>query len=217
MLPWNDSVFIASVSNFAVGGTVLVVALFAIEYYAARWSALVALVTAVLLFFAAIVAGPGLAWWDLAIPGGLLCGAALLSLAVRTSQFQVMLRFATRPAVLGTLLFAVCLGAAGYVQIAVNRPVDLYDSPLVVGTNFHVIDGLVALTDLGEPIPLIAYDEEETLAEAERAYLGSQQYEHKIIRLAGPSANCNCHGWVYAGGRYAIQSRVFTERVGANG
>jgi len=217
MLPWNDSVFIASASNFAVGGTLLVALLFAVEYYAARWSARVALVTAVLLGIAALVAGAGLAWWDLAIPGSLLSCAALLSLAVRTSHFQAMLRFATRPAVLGALMLAVCLGVSGYVRIAAKYSANVFEETLVVGSEFHVIDGLVALTDLGEPMPLIAYDEQASLESAERAYLGAQQYEHQIIRLAAPSADCNCHGWVYAGGRYAIQSRFIPELLADNG
>jgi hypothetical protein len=81
----------------------------------------------------------------------------------------------------------------------------------------HVIEGLVALTDRGQPLPLIAYDEEPTLVETELAYLGDERFRSQVIRLAAPTPVCNCHGWVYAGGRFAIQSRYIPELLDDNG
>lgn len=39
----------------------------------------------------------------------------------------------------------------------------------------------------------------------------------RLIRLAGPSVQSNCHGWVYAGGRFAIQSRDVPALLRDNG
>jgi hypothetical protein len=36
--------------------------------------------------------------------------------------------------------------------------------------------------------------------------------EWKVIRTAGPDPRCNCHGWVFAGGRYWLHG-AFVESI----
>jgi hypothetical protein len=115
-------------------------------------------------------------------------------------------------------LLMLSIAAGVYVNCAAHATSSCdVDLPLVAGAGFHSIDGLVAVTDLGQPLPLIAYDDEESLGEVERQYLGAKSFEHQIIRIAGPSTACNCHGWVYTGGRFAIQSRYIDDLLSDNG
>jgi len=214
---WNDSGLIATATYFAVGGTSLVVALLAVEYYAARWSARVAVAASALLSSGSLLAALWFASWELAIAGGLLAAAALLSLAVRTRSFQLGVQLATRPLAVIAVLLALSLSAVAYIQVAATWPAGELDIAPAVGTNFHVMDGLTALTDLGTPLPLIAYDDTDSLDEVERAYLGEERFRHQIIRLTPPSTACNCHGWVYTGGRFAIQSRFIPDLLAENG
>jgi hypothetical protein len=75
----------------------------------------------------------------------------------------------------------------------------------------------VAVTDLGQELPVFIYEDAELLSEAERQYLATGCFNQQIIRIAEPSADCNCHGWVYTGGRYAIQGRYIDELLADNG
>jgi hypothetical protein len=214
---WNDSGLITAATYFAVGGSALVVALLAVEYYAARSSARVALATGALLGSGSLLAVLTFASWELAIAGGLLAAAALLTLVARTRSFQLAMQLATRPLAVIAVLLVLSLSAAAYVQVAATWTMGEFDVPLVVGTEFHSVNGLTALTDLGSPLPLIAYTDTDSLDEAERAYLGEERFRHQLIRLAPPSTACNCHGWVYTGGRFAIQSRFIPDLLAENG
>jgi len=214
---WNDSGLIVAATCFAVGGTALVVALLAVEYYAAHWSARIGLATGTLLGGGSLLAVLTFESWELAIAGGLLAAATLLTLVVRSRSFQLSLQMATRPLGAIAVLLVLSLSAAAYVQVAAKWPVGQVDLPLAVGSDFHSVDGLTALTDVGTPMPLIAYDDTDSLDEAERACLGEERFRHQIIRLAPPSTVCNCHGWIYTGGRFAIQSRFIPDLLADNG
>lgn len=203
----HDLNLTAAATCFAVTGSTVFVALLAVEYFVARWSSRAALIAAVALSLASVVAGLWISSWESAIPLGLLAFGAATLLAARTKLIQRAIVLVTRPVAVMTALLALCLGSAVYVQAVGRMTLSDPDLPVAVGTGFHSVDGLVALTDRGRPLSLIVYNDEESLGEAERKYLNSTPFQHQIIRLKEPTTACNCHGWVYTGGRFAIQSR----------
>jgi hypothetical protein len=217
MSSWYDPSLVAAAHYFAIGGVALGVALVAVERYAPRWSARLTFLAAALLGCGSILSA-ALASWELAVAAALLGAASLLMCAVRTSTFQVGLQWATCPLAVASMLLLLSLSAVAYIQIASAPCANDTTFPGMVGTSFHCVDGVVGLTDLGRQLPLIAYDDSaQVLREKERAVLGSEQFAHQIIRLAEPNAGCNCHGWIYTGGRSAIQSRFVPDLLKDNG
>lgn len=98
-----------------------------------------------------------------------------------------------------------------------TQPTDDMLMPFDAGTQFRIVPDVMAVTDLGQALPVFIYEGAELLSEAERRYLATGRFDHKIIRIAEPNAECNCHGWVYTGGRYAIQGRYIDELLADNG
>ncbi|MCI0358472.1 MAG: hypothetical protein L0211_08320 [Planctomycetaceae bacterium] len=217
MPTWYDPSLVAAANYFAITAAVVAVALISAERYLPRSSARLTLIVAALLAAGSIVSA-ALSSWTFAVPAGLLSGAALLAWAVRTNAFQAVLQVAARPLPVACTLILLSLSAAAYVKFAAAPHGDEVGPPMIVGSSFHAVDGLVALTDLGQPLPLIGYDDSpQQLADSERALLGTEQYAHQIIRLAEPSPACNCHGWVYTSGRFAIQGRYIPGLLDDNG
>jgi hypothetical protein len=212
----TDLNLISAATCFAVMGTISVVALLAVEYFAARWSAIAALVAALVLTLTSATAGC-LGSWEWAIPLGLLALWTLLSLGVRTKPIRGAIVFVTRPAAVMAVLLVLSLSAAVYVNTLSRMPASEIDLPVMVGSGYHTLDGFVALTDLGQPLPLIAYNDEPLLNESEKQYLAGTKFQHQIIRLHEPTTTCNCHGWVYTGGRFAIQGCFVDGLLSDNG
>src|SRR6476661_5156581 len=103
-------------------------------------------------------------------------------------------------------------------------------SPLVVGHRsgaasvFAVkqVPHIKALTDLGREIPLFRFeslavaasqavqlvtesDERKMLESGEQIFLkNTKQDAGKLVRLVEPRIECNCHGWIFAGGQFGI-------------
>jgi len=36
--------------------------------------------------------------------------------------------------------------------------------------------------------------------------LAASDFQTKVLRLTGPNADCNCHGWIFTGGQYGIRN-----------
>lgn len=216
-MPLPSDLSLIAVATFALIGTILAAVLLGIAYFAPRWLARATIVAASGLAMAGIAAGLWLRTMETAVPLVLLAIGTAMSLVVGTKLSQHAVILAMRPRVVMSALLILSLGAAVYVNWVATQPVDDSDQPLIVGSYFHPIEGLVALTDLGQALPLIAYDDEEAIGDAERRYLDSEKFRHQVISLAAPKAACNCHGWIYAGGRFAIQSRYIDNLLADNG
>jgi hypothetical protein len=65
---------------------------------------------------------------------------------------------------------------------------------------------LHAETDLGRKIDMFNFGETESLEAMEDLLLAEDRLAHAVIRLAGPNATYNCHGWVFAGGKFGVPS-----------
>ena len=63
-----------------------------------------------------------------------------------------------------------------------------------------------AVTDLGREIQLFHFEEIKSPEELEHVLVEGQELTQKVIRIAGPDAACNCHGWVFTGGQYGVSS-----------
>jgi hypothetical protein len=67
------------------------------------------------------------------------------------------------------------------------------------------VDGVELRTDKGMPVRVLAAAEAraaEVIVPAEREVLEQQRFRERLIRTAPASDTCNCHGWVFTGGRY---------------
>ncbi len=65
--------------------------------------------------------------------------------------------------------------------------------------------GVTARTDRGTPIPVKESTSQRTAAEvneAEERFYRSSPYRDRVIRDRDADDGANCHGWVFAGGRY---------------
>jgi hypothetical protein len=215
---YNDSSAISALLYFAIGGTLSALVLLALAYYRQqRWMNWAALAIGAPL---SLTAGIGTllgAPLELQLPCGVLGGLLLLAVGAGSTRIHSLCRAVTRPAILGAFLLAASLATSLYIRTFAEPAPEGIDVPLAAGTEFHVIADVVAVTDLGHELPLFAYDNEESLTKAEQSYLAIDQFDQQIIRIGEPNAACNCHGWVYTGGRYAIRGRYIDELLSDNG
>jgi hypothetical protein len=73
----------------------------------------------------------------------------------------------------------------------------------------------VARTDTGHPVPLhltSGIASEENTLDAEREQVRGFKLEMKLIQTGPADPTCNCHGWVFAAGRYWVRG-AFVERI----
>ena len=216
MLPWNDPFVINAVLYFSLAGGVIGTALLACEYLAKQWTGKAALAVAGVLAAVGVTAAWG-ARLEITVPCALLGAFCGLSSFLRSNVCQQFLHIAARPAVAASLLLVVSLAASRFVQSAAAPEPDPLEVPLMATASSHPIEGLVALTDQGRALSLIAYDPEPAISEIEQSFLAAKKYEHQIIRLAAPSPLCNCHGWIYTAGRFALRSSSIDELLLDNG
>jgi len=217
MLLVNDSFWTAVATSSAVVGTCVLVLLLAIEYFAPRWPARAALLATLSLAACSAIAMIWLRSTELALALGVVACGSGLTCAAHTKLVQYGVQLLTRPVSVTASLLLACLAIVVYVRVAGNLVSSDFDLPLLVGAHYHSIDGLVAVTDRGRVLPLIAYDPGEDLLKAERDYLETAKFKHQVVRLRDPDTACNCHGWVYTGGRFAVQSRYIDELLADNG
>ena len=62
----------------------------------------------------------------------------------------------------------------------------------------------LAVTDSGRKIELFQFDETESPQTLADLLVEQEALLQKVIRIAGPDAACNCHGWVFTGGQYGV-------------
>jgi hypothetical protein len=121
------------------------------------------------------------------------------------------------------------LGAASLVLVAWGLSVDRQgkgEKPLDRSYQFGPTPGAdlqkeqSAWTDQGEPIRVFGSGVCKTLPEdeaAEAAMVQAQQRELRMIRTAAPYRGSNCHGWVFTGGRYAVDGGEVERILAGNG
>jgi len=100
----------------------------------------------------------------------------------------------------------------------INRPVGL---PAVLVEPIPDIrkdpDAPRAVTDLGREIEMFRYGEVQSPEAVEASLLELERFTHEVIRLEGPNSACNCHGWVFTGGTFGVQSKDVDTILADNG
>jgi hypothetical protein len=215
LLPPLDSSLVPLVASFAIGGVLVAVVLLAIEYRAPRLAALLTSAAGGLLLVLAgallLLGGAG----DFAMSLAALAAVVLLTVLVRLETTRRIVGFLVAPALVWGLLLVVSVAAVIYIPYADRPSDDGFQADAVI--DYHFVEGFLAVTDQGRELRLCAYDESASLLESERGILGVAKYQHQLIRLAEPSTACNCHGWVYTGGKFAIRSRDIDGLLEDNG
>jgi hypothetical protein len=215
-MPPLDPSLVPLVLNIALGGAALALVLLGVEYRASRWAQWINVACGLGLLLIAPIAFAS-AGWELAVPAALLGGAAIIAAVLRLDLVRQAILWLLRPGLVWCFLLAI--SAAGALSITFRSDPQFGDDefPMPAAATFHFLDGIVAVTDSGRELSLCAYDESASLLEEERGILGLSQYQHQLIRLAAPQTECNCHGWIYTGGQYAIRSRDVDAILADNG
>jgi hypothetical protein len=133
--------------------------------------------------------------------------------AVRARVVAVLRQFG-RPGVQAAVLSA---GGATLLVGSLTRYEAEFDAELDANLEFmsHVTwrppldptTAVVATTDAGRPVKLLEPRAARPSAEAESAErhtLSNMGYVERLIRIEPATDVCNCHGWVFTGGRYWI-------------
>jgi hypothetical protein len=183
-----------------------------------RWQA--ALAAAALLGLAA--AGAWARQWEawlwqplLAVMGvSLILAVASSPLLPHVARFLAIL--GRRPQVQALVLMAAGIALAGWqmwqMDSAFERDMNETEVHLTLLTDpssLNLATARRARTDAGTAVALYspqAISEDERSSVPEMRYLQQQHMELKVIQTAPPDPRYNCHGWVFAGGRYWVRS-----------
>jgi len=162
---------------------------------------------------AGLALADGPAWGWLATLGLALL-AALLGLSRSGLAEGVGRRFFSLvrvPLVQGAVLLAAGLCVCGWQVVRLSEdPTDLAINPILEleqQVDLTPAAGVGAVTDEGSPVPIFAARTlgEVLTAEREMELLRNMHLESQVIQQAAPSLDCNCHGWVFAGGRHWVR------------
>ncbi len=170
-------------------------------------------------FAAAAFGGAALAARIAGLPHGLWLPAAGLAglcgvfQALRSDRLAraaaALLRAARRPAVHAAVLIVTGpVLAAGWMEWTVwdATPGEFTpDSPAAAQRPIAPDPSLRATTDAGRPVPLYRRTESAppsaALRDVRRAAVVASRLDEGLIRTGEASDDCNCHGWVFTGGR----------------
>jgi peptidoglycan/LPS O-acetylase OafA/YrhL len=149
----------------------------------------------------------------------LALGAACL--AAYGLQVAFVRRWASRllePWAVWSLLLIVCPIFAAVYAHHLSKPEDL---PLFLTEpapqQRKEASGPLAVTDLGREIELFHYDEVQTPEALEESLLEAERFTHEVIRIEGPNATSNCHGWVFTRGVFCVSSEQVDTILADNG
>ena len=167
----------------------------------------------------AIAAAPPGLW-------GSVGGLALVALLARVSRSRRLQRGIIRLCNANTVWLMLLIAApAGAWWLVVGKdtpsassidgfPVDDGNGPWLVRKPSQEVCGV---TDRGRAITLFAFEVRQPLEEIEDAMLTARHYAHQIIQVAEPSERSNCHGWVFADGRFGVPSEQVDMILADNG
>jgi hypothetical protein len=170
---------------------------------------------------------PHLALWS---TGAIAFGAlsmALLGTRFVTTIIHTLFGLVRRPVVQ-----AVALGAVGGFLMLISQIRYAQDEQSAIDRDMEWLadlgaepptrskTGQPATTDLGRTLNLRAPVElraVEELSRAEGRLLGDARYIARVLRVAPASDVSNCHGWVFAGGKYWVGPEDVEQVLADNG
>ena len=142
----------------------------------------------------------------IAIASGIL--AALVRSSDLTSALAKSASFLRKPVISGGLVLFAGIGVVAYACYQ-SEPASADDWEQMArdlesetARDYQPAEGLQATTDLGNQVLLlrITNAKAEALTRSDERLLQNQAHRDYLIRVAGPSAQTNCHGWVFTGG-----------------
>jgi hypothetical protein len=157
----------------------------------------------------------------LAQPAWVLSGALTALLLVRSRH-----SLAGRQLVQGAALIVVGVALVGYATYRLEQGLDaeLTETDFILAQASEPIDtnsppARLARTDAGASVPLFEASSSSVAAnqDEEARYLKGQQLAAKLIQTARPDVRYNCHGWVFADGRYWVRGNTVETILKDNG
>jgi hypothetical protein len=153
----------------------------------------------------------------------LVLGAVAVASSSRTAAvFQTIVgwfgRSSVRAGVLATVGAALAAGAFCKFELedqaAIDRDSKAVDE-IISQPSTRLASEVHTITDLGRPVRVRALEEirpVELRQASEQKVLDDFRSNGRIIRLTQVDDSCNCHGWVFTGGRYWV-SQIDVEYI----
>ncbi|MFO0929396.1 MAG: hypothetical protein U0736_20605 [Gemmataceae bacterium] len=155
--------------------------------------------------------GPRYLWLPLLLTSVLLFGGAVLRCEPAMAAFDRVWGLLWTPRYLAAVLLVggTCLTAAQMYQLEKNDAA--VDNSFAAGgfdllaqiPELRPCPSATAFTDAGHPVPLwepARASGNADFQQAEQAFL-HQAYNLHLLQTMPPKSDCNCHGWVFTGGR----------------
>jgi hypothetical protein len=164
----------------------------------------------------ACTAAPRPVWLALGLVAALWLGSRILRSPLVAAACAVALAALRRPRVQGAVLLALAplLGLAWVGTLPTALPDDPPEDPratkLAHVVTVRPVKGLEFYTDRGRRVPAYEPSPGELagadLHDLEALMLRRGEMGARVIRVAGPDAMANCHGWTFTGGRCWIRT-----------
>ena len=151
-------------------------------------------------------------------PLSALALSGLLVVAAHSALLEWGLRKLSRPVVIWGLLLAVCPLVSLVYAYRLNRTPAL--SAILVDPGPAVRTDSTfprAETDQGREIVLFQFDVLDSSLLLDGLLVEGEKLSQKVIRVAGPAAACNCHGWVFTGGQLGVATEDVDMILADNG
>ena len=206
MHPRQDEFYLFTVLWLGVGGSLLALAGI---WMAKKWGRRANRIFGATLFLAFSLIAAAL--WTTGQPVGVfgpflaLATACLAAFAAQSVIVRWGAKRLLKPSVIWGVLLVVSPIFSLVYAYRVNRPVPLPSLMTDTGPDIHRDASYpLAVTDAGRKIELFQFDVAEAPQTLADILIEQEALTQKVIRVAGPDAACNCHGWVFTGGRYGV-------------
>jgi len=150
-----------------------------------------------------------------------------VSSATATKLFQSAMTIARRPSVHAAILVAsgvtLMVGSLSHFSFDEDSSIEddmAWMTEVCTRPPTHISTEDAAETDLGTSIPLKRTNEVRTqgvVDKLEKDVLSKSAFTERLIRSQPASDICNCHGWVFTGGRYWLSPEDVEQVLKDNG
>jgi hypothetical protein len=207
-MPWADAAGIDLILLWtAVGAAALAGIFLGLEFYAAPlWARRAPGAIALILAAASL-----LVWClsrspSVAVGCGILAGLYLVAWPMSLEAVRQRLNRLLTPKVLWGLMLGISLLASRYLATHLLAALDHIPASEEVEFRDVPVREVSAVTDSGRAIPLFHFEMFTPAKDAEQLILAAEKFQHQVIRVEQPSAECNCHGWIFTGGQFGIRN-----------
>lgn len=155
---------------------------------------------------------------------GALSGAWLVFAAMRSGALEWAARQAAQPRGQAVLLLVVGIGLSIWGLCALDN--NLNNELLDTETQLEMMVAAIELrpasqeaqTDAGRPVPLFLPDAgDDTASFSEESYMRRRHLDQHIIQTGPVDLGYNCHGWVFAGGKFWVRGASVPKILEDNG